>query len=187
MGCPKLRRAPTIRADAGRSDPVSLLLAFLLGACTGASSGGPRDAAPEASACPLVSSVAACEPAPASMCTDPVLGCAPDALPAGLACTGKAQCSMAIDPCPGWPRYAGTDRVDTYVCTCTSGRWTCVDCEPGASLCVESPDGSLYFEQGADAGPDAEGGADAEPDGVLPTDATGANETADADASSAAD
>jgi hypothetical protein len=112
--------------------------------------------------CPLSSQVAACQPAPTSACTDPALGCAPDALPTGLGCAGDLQCSMAIDPCPGSPRYAGGERIDIYVCTCASGRWKCVDCFEGASLCVESPDGSLYFGGGADAGRDADAGGDAD-------------------------
>jgi hypothetical protein len=87
---------------------------------------------------------------------------------------------MAIDPCPDSPRYAGSERIDAYVCTCTSGHWRCVDCYEGASLCVESPDGSLYFDRGADGGSDA--GSDARPDAEAGPDVeAGADGYADAD------
>lgn len=175
-------------ASLGAAGLIALVVAA--GCSTSPSAGAPDAAAdarhgPSLSAdCPLASQVAACQPAPASACSDPALSCAPDALPAGLACTGVAQCSMAVDPCPGWPRYAGSERTDTYVCTCSSGRWRCVDCYEGASLCVESPDGSLYFGGGADGGPDAGGDADAD----AGTDADASTEAdSDTDADAGAD
>jgi hypothetical protein len=84
---------------------------------------------------------------------------------------------MAIDPCPDAPRYAGGERIDTYVCICVGAHWSCDVCSEGAALCVESPDGSPYFGRGAEGGPDASADADAGPNADA---AAGAGADADA-------
>jgi hypothetical protein len=163
MGAPFARSASLVAAG---------LMALRISAgCDTPTSAGASDAAADArhglqlsGGCPLASQVAACEPAPGASCASAALGCAPDALPTGRTCSFGAQCSMAIDPCPDAPRYAGGERIDTYVCICVGALWSCDVCSEGAALCVESPDGSPYFGRGAEGGPDASADADAGPD-----------------------
>ncbi len=101
------------------------------------------DAGGEATAvvCPTnFQSVSVCAPALGATCVhdDPTLGCALDALPSGLACTGSAQCALTILPCPDEVQtWGGLGRVDGYVCTCVGSRWSCDDCDHGQSLCAD--------------------------------------------------
>jgi hypothetical protein len=91
---------------------------------------------------------------------DPYYGCAPNALPSGLACSGQEQCSMPILPCAGEiPSGAGAGPVDGYICSCVGGRWSCEDCYVGDALCADagppgdgSTGGGVEGGIGADAG-----------------------------------
>lgn len=193
MGAPVARSALLVAA-------VPMALTLTTGCGTPTSAGAPDGAADArhglmlSGGCPLASQVAACEPAPGASCASAALGCAPDALPTGRTCSFGAQCSMAIDPCPDSPRYAGGERIDTYVCICSASHWSCDLCAEGAALCVESPDGSPYFGRGAQGGADAstDSSTDAGPDADagMGTDAVadaGADSGADAGADAVAD
>jgi hypothetical protein len=99
-----------------------------------ADSGGPN-------LCPNFQSLPTCAPASTADCVQQKasLGCGVDALPTGLACTGSAQCSLIVYPCPGEVQsFTGGGRTDGYVCTCVDSRWACDDCNVGAALCPEA-------------------------------------------------
>jgi hypothetical protein len=66
-------------------------------------------------------SVSVCAPTPGGVCVhnNPTLGCALDALPSELPCSGVPQCSMLILPCLYEVQtWTGTGRVDVYICSC---------------------------------------------------------------------
>ncbi len=110
-----------------------------------------------ASLCPAnAPTLPTCPVAPGAMdCAGLEIGCGLDALPIGLSCSGHAQCSAPIDPCPDWQKYIGGERIDGYICSCVNDRWSCDDCWLGEGLCQEAPDGaSLYPLPAADAGLD---------------------------------
>jgi hypothetical protein len=96
--------------------------------------------------CPSsLQSVSVCAPTPGGVYVNdnPTLGCALDALPSGLPCSGAAQCSMLILPCLYEVQtWAGAGRVDVYVCTCVGLHWSCEDCDTGA-VCAEGTDAAL--------------------------------------------
>ena len=73
---------------------------------TPAEGGSSNDGSGPAS-CPAPQSVTECPVADGGVCVlddDPYYGCAPNALPSGLACSGQEQCSMPILPCAGESR-----------------------------------------------------------------------------------
>lgn len=105
-----------------------------------AGDGGPSADGPS-SRCPTSQSQAACSVAPGGLCLDdhPQLGCAPNALPMGLACAGEAQCTLEILPCAGEVQGSvGAGRVDGYICSCIEGHWSCDDCYAGQAPCAEA-------------------------------------------------
>jgi hypothetical protein len=126
--------------------------------------GGPSSDGSSSSSCPASQSVAECPAAPGGSCVVsdlPQTGCAPNALPSGLGCSGQQRCAMPILPCAGEVQgWAGGGRVDGYICSCVSGRWSCDDCYAGEALC-------------ADAGPPGDGGAAGGVDAGLKPDAGG--------------
>jgi hypothetical protein len=92
-----------------------------------------------ATMCPSFGSVGVCPVAPdASDCNRPTIGCGLDALPAGQTCSGPAQCSSLIYPCPNWQAYVGDELTDGYICSCVGNVWSCEDCSPGAAVCAEA-------------------------------------------------
>jgi hypothetical protein len=112
-----------------------------------------------ASMCPAIETMATCPVAPGALCLHggPAVGCALDGLPSGMSCSGHAQCSMPVLPCPNEVQtWSGTGRVDGYVCSCLDDRWSCDDCAMGGAVCAEAPDAGPL-----DAAPNnADGSAD---------------------------
>ncbi|MGO9835768.1 MAG: hypothetical protein ACLP1X_16315 [Polyangiaceae bacterium] len=104
--------------------------------------GGPSSDGSASASCPPSQSQAECPVAPGALCAvndDPFSGCALNALPTGLGCSGQEQCSIAILPCAGEVQgWAGAGRVDGYICSCVSGRWSCDDCYLGEALCADA-------------------------------------------------
>jgi hypothetical protein len=146
--------------DAGSGSPTTDAMndAMNMDATPPVDDGPPGDAA---GSCPAPQSLAECPVASGGLCVvedDPYSGCATNALPSGLACSGPQQCSMPVLPCAGEIQSgAGAGRVDGYVCSCVDGLWSCDDCYVGEGACV-------------DAGPPGDGGTGGEVDGGLGTD-----------------
>jgi hypothetical protein len=94
-----------------------------------------------ASLCPNFQSQPTCPVAPGAMdCARPEIGCGLDALPSGLPCSGTAQCSLVVYPCPDWQGHISAELNDGYICSCVGDRWSCDDCNVGEALCALAPD-----------------------------------------------
>jgi hypothetical protein len=125
--------------------------------------GGSSSDASSSSSCPGYQSLAECLVAPGGLCVvsdAPLSGCAPNALPSGLGCSGQEQCAMEILPCPGEVQsWDGAGRVDGYICSCVGGRWSCDNCYLGRALCADSgPPGDGAAGGGVDGGLNPDGG-----------------------------
>ena len=100
-------------------------------------------------------SLTVCTPPEGSLCVDedPTLGCNLDALPSGLPCSGSAQCSLLIFPCPN------ELQTDSYLCTCLDSHWSCEDCAPGSARCAVVSDAAPIDAAASDAAASDEDGS----------------------------
>jgi len=123
---------------------VAFVIAFAATGLAPACSQSSNIADSYASLCPSPGPSTTCSVAPGGLCVGnrPDLGCALNAVPTGLPCSGHTQCSLSILPCPDEVQtWAGGGRVDGYVCSCINDQWSCDDCWLGEALCAEEPDG----------------------------------------------
>jgi len=138
----------------------------VLSAACGGGVGSPDDGGIENGVssydCPSdFQSLTVCTPPAGSLCVgqDPTLGCTLDALPSGLPCSGSAQCTLRILPCPN------EVQTDSYLCTCLDSHWSCDDCAPGSARCAAvldaapidaaPPDVTSNDEDGSDSAADS--------------------------------